>query len=255
MENDVKAEKKNNGLVIALVVIIVALLGVVCYFVVDKVKSENKDGEEKKTKKIVTTVTEEIVRVEKVTMTPEERYSVYITGLASSIKSSYNRQKDNLSYNDVSLYYSYDNNTKRTSINFTINEKLELIMWRETTLYSDNPEIYKPLDEKEEKVKVADNVVGIFEISEGSKQLSPVTVIYFIKTDGNVYRMTSKSVSEPFTSKKFDIDNIQKMDLKNITHIYNAFFEDGFSGWWGPVFVDIDGNIHSYEKAGMSNTR
>ena len=242
MENEVKkesvkAEKKGNkGLIFVLVLIIVTLLGLVAYLFFSKdvfgfKVSKDTSGS------VSTVVNNETKSDAVVTQSPDELYKLYLEKLANQIKTRFNNQDSTvLSYAYASYYMKLvgDEGQYQTG-NFKINEKLELIYNKE--------DISGPylIHGKTENLKVADNVVYMSLMQDGT---STTYSLYYITADGSVYRAHQLPTPNPI-SYYFNFLDAEKLNVKNIVAITEAAYCDKemCSGWHGPMFIDIEGNI------------
>jgi len=82
--------------------------------------------------------------------------------------------------------------------------------------------------------KIDSNVVNMFLIESGQ---GGDQSLYYLKEDGTLYF---------FYVPDLLIDNelkIKKTDKMNVVSVYCAGYSDEYTGSYGPVFVDIEGNI------------
>ena len=242
-EEPAKVEKKGNkGLIFLLVLIIITLLGVIGYLAFSKdvfgfKLSKDTSGN---TSSVVKNNSDSKMDTIKVA-SPDERYSEYLKNLEKNLKTNYSNDKGaHITSKYIYKNISYD---KDCYNNFTwyINDKLELILNSESKYLSSG----SYMTSKQKDVKVADNVLDIFIIETGLGDRS--YYLYFIKTDGSVYRVNWKwsDAKGVVYGAFFDIPNIKKLDVKNVVYVANYNWRKCpvCEGDNMAVFVDIDGNV------------
>ncbi len=84
--------------------------------------------------------------------------------------------------------------------------------------------------------KISDNVISFYIINDGQAFFNN---LYYIKTDGTVGKADVESPN--INNKNITITN--DLGLKNIVTILPTTFDSQESGYHGPTFVDINGNI------------
>lgn len=89
--------------------------------------------------------------------------------------------------------------------------------------------------------KISDNVISFYIINDGQAFFNN---LYYIKTDGTVGKA---DVESPNINNK-NITIINDLGLKNIITILPTTFDSQESGYHGPTFVDINGNIFAKTK-------
>ena len=148
---------------------------------------------------------------------PENNYNIF----AQSLKKELSKY-DNNNYN----YQSVTNEIVPDGYEISINEKGCLYVRY----------FNKELNDKYGKYKIADNVLSFYVINDGQNFGN---MLYFINEDGTVgkadaeYRMNN------------EISVIKDIGYKNIVSIISGTFGDEFTGYHGPIFIDIKGKIYS----------
>lgn len=89
--------------------------------------------------------------------------------------------------------------------------------------------------------KISDNVISFYIINDGQAFFNS---LYYIKTDGTVGKADVESSN--INNKNITITN--DLGLKNIITILPTTFDSQESGYHGPTFVDINGNIFTKTK-------
>ena len=148
---------------------------------------------------------------------PENNYTIFAQNL-----------KKELSKYDINNYncQSVTNEIVPDGYEISINEKGCLYV-----RYFD-----KELNDKYGKYKIVDNVLNFYVINDGQNFGN---MLYFINEDGTVgkadteYRMND------------NISVIKDMGYKKIVSIIIGTFGDEFTGYHGPIFIDINGKIYS----------
>ena len=82
--------------------------------------------------------------------------------------------------------------------------------------------------------EISKDVVQAFLVESGN---GGTGVIYFVKTDGNLY------VSYPSQIFNQEEASVKKTDYKNIVNVVSGNFSDAESGYHDPIFIDIEGNV------------
>lgn len=89
--------------------------------------------------------------------------------------------------------------------------------------------------------KISDNVISFYIINDGQAFFNS---LYYIKTHGTVGKADVESPN--INNKNITITN--DLGLKNIVTILPTAFDSQESGYHGPTFVDINGNIFTKTK-------
>ena len=241
-EEPVKVEKKGNkGLIFVLVLIIITLLGVIGYLAFSKdvfgfKLSKDTNGN---TSSVVKNNSDSKMDTIKVA-SPDERYSEYLKNLEKGLKEKYNNTLGAHSYGKyIYKELKYDNDCY-FNFRWTINNNLELLLDTESKYLSSG----SLMSGKQDKVKVAENVLDMFLVQTGIGDRS--YFLYFLKTDGSINRVNwvwskAKGVSyAPY----YDIFNIKKLAAKNIVYVSEFDYSKcrTCDGDTAALLVDIDGN-------------
>lgn len=89
--------------------------------------------------------------------------------------------------------------------------------------------------------KISDNVISFYIINDGQSFFNS---LYYIKTDGTIGKA---DVETPNINNK-NINTNNDLEFKNIVTILPTTFDSQESGYQGPTFVDINGNIFTNTK-------
>ena len=137
---------------------------------------------------------------------------------------TYTKYLTNLEQNIKTKYDDYNNNV--------INDSSEIL----NTTYSIN--ITKKLDlmfkSNDADKKLDTNVLNMFLIEEGNGGFK---YLYFIKKDGSLNKICIDCYKE---TNEFKIEKINKDNIVNVTQ---GLFDNEVSGYTGPIFIDLNGNI------------
>lgn len=109
-----------------------------------------------------------------------------------------------------------------------------------------NKELYieysdKKLNNAFGNYKISDNVISFYIINDGQSFFNS---LYYIKTDGTVGKADVETPN--INNKNVNINN--DLGFKNIVTILPTTFDSQESGYHGPTFVDINGNIFTEKK-------
>ena len=152
---------------------------------------------------------------------------------------------NNNSFQVEKLYSNFSNNLKlkmnekyddyKYNVS-TINSKI-ISQWYEVRL-DKNGTLYIKYEKENSNKKIAEQVLSFYLINSGQDERK---TLFFIKHDGTV----SSAEIEVENSNSIKIEN-NIYNLKNIVSIVEGTFGNEFSGVNGPIFIDIEGNIYSY---------
>lgn len=152
---------------------------------------------------------------------------------------------NNNSFQVEKLYSNFSNNLKlkmnekyddyKYNVS-TINSKI-ISQWYEVRL-NKNGTLYIKYEKENSNKKIAEQVLSFYLINSGQDERK---TLFFIKYDGTV----SSAEIEVENSDSIKIEN-NIYNLKNIVSIVEGTFGNEFSGVNGPIFIDIEGNIYSY---------
>ena len=203
MENN----KKSKALTIILVLIIIGLSG---YLVYDKFITTDETTTTKETKEETkkTTANETKFKSENKI---EDLYKSYLDNLKKDITTKYN---DN-NYNVINGKYYND-----TLYTFSITKDLDLV--------------FTSYDSKFNQYKVSDNVLNMFIVETGNGGFK---TLYFIKSDGSLNSLAIDSIAD---TGKIDVKKENKEYIVNVT---TGGFDLNESGAYGPIFIDVKGNV------------
>ena len=191
-----------NDFIKSLFVIIMAIVLVLSGYAARKyfdVRKENKKDDTKVVEKDTTS-----------TKTADELYKDYIANLKENIS-------NNLTKNTSMQYRGEDLGTN-------VDYYIELTHDYELYLHG----------AADTEFEISKDVVQAFLVESGN---GGTGVIYFVKTDGNLY------VSYPSQIFNQEEASVKKTDYKNIVNVVSGNFSDAESGYHDPIFVDIEGNI------------
>lgn len=148
---------------------------------------------------------------------PENNYNIFAQNLKKELS-----KYDNNNYN----YQRVTNEIVPDGYEISINEK--------GTLYVRY--FNKELNDKYGKYKIADNVLSFYVINDGQNFGN---MLYFINEDGTVGKASAEYRMND------NISVIKDIGYKNIVSIISGTFGDEFTGYHGPIFIDINGKIYS----------
>ena len=148
---------------------------------------------------------------------PENNYNIFAQNLKKELS-----KYDNNNYN----YQRVTNEIVPDGYEISINEK--------GTLYVRY--FNKELNDKYGKYKIADNVLSFYVINDGQNFGN---MLYFISEDGTVGKASAEYRMND------NISVIKDIGYKNIVSIISGTFGDEFTGYHGPIFIDINGKIYS----------
>ena len=152
---------------------------------------------------------------------------------------------NNNSFQVEKLYSNFSNNLKLKmnekyddyKYNVSIINSKIISQWYEVRL-DKNGTLYIKYEKENSNKKIAEQVLSFYLINSGQDEIK---TLFFIKYDGTV----SSAEIEVENSNSIKIEN-NIYNLKNIVSIVEGTFGNEFSGVNGPIFIDIEGNIYSY---------
>ena len=148
---------------------------------------------------------------------PENNYNIFAQNLKKELS-----KYDNNNYN----YQRVTNEIVPDGYEISINEKGALYVRY----------FNKELNDKYGKYKIADNVLSFYVINDGQNFGN---MLYFINEDGTVGKASAEYRMND------NISVIKNIGYKNIVSIISGTFGDEFTGYEGPIFIDINGRIYS----------
>lgn len=159
-----------------------------------------------------------------------EKY--YINNKQNQTENNYNIFAQSLK-KELSKYDNNNYNYQRVT-NEIVPDGYEISINEKGTLYVRY--FNKELNDKYGKYKIADNVLSFYVINDGQNFGN---MLYFINEDGTVGKASAEYRMND------NISVIKDIGYKNIVSIISGTFGDEFTGYHGPIFIDINGKIYS----------
>lgn len=159
-----------------------------------------------------------------------EKY--YINNKENQSENNYNIFAQSLK-KELSKYDNNNYNYQRVT-NEIVPDGYEISINEKGTLYVRY--FNKELNDKYGKYKLADNVLSFYLINDGQNFGN---MLYFINEDGTVGKASAEYRMND------NISVIKDIGYKNIVSIISGTFGDEFTGYHGPIFIDINGKIYS----------
>lgn len=141
----------------------------------------------------------------------------------------YSNYLENLKKSRETIYD--DNNYQTLSVNSTSSEETYMLTLNKN---GELKLVVNANESSESDYTVDSNVLMMRVITTGQNGYQS---LYYLKEDGTIYSVCLDCIASDGMEKT-------KLDYNYIVEINDFFFSDGLSGSYGPIYIDIEGNIH-----------
>jgi len=198
-------EKK--GLIGLIVILSILVVGLSSYLIYDK-ELKNKTNDDVATTDRENDITANNEQIDNTLTDTDKLYSEYLKKLK----------------NNLEKFYTEHDAEIRINNKFANGEPYSIAIDKEGILM---------LSTIEKNYKISNNVLKIFLIDVGNGGYKS---LYFIKEDGTLNYFCVDCILD-------DGVNVEKSKYKNIVNVVNSAFGITYSGAYGPIFIDIEGNV------------